>query len=207
MKLLTTLMMLVLVTALAGPLYAAGNGADSPQSLYLRAGKEERSGSAAIAREIYESIIDRFPESEFAVKANDRLLALPTAKQKAVSAPSRDIEKIFSPPPAAPLPADPLLSRGVEAARLKARAEVVRREEYDRLRRDGETKEGRKYIQAKRSTIEAAWRQGADRKVVEEFGMNVDELTAKLELICKEAGVKGECSEEALLRLVPAKAE
>jgi len=207
MKLLTTLTMLALVAALAVPLYAADTAADSPQSLYLRAGKEERAGSAAKARELYESIIDRFPESDFAVKANDRLLAMPTAKGQADGAPSREKEKIenlFSPPPPAPLPADPLLRRGVEAARARARAEVVRREEYDRLKRADETREGRKYIQAKRTAMEAAWSQGADSKVVEEFGMSLDELAAKLERICKEAGVKGECSEGALLRLAPA---
>jgi len=207
MKLLTGLTMLALLTALTVPLYAADNAVDSPQSLYLRAGKEERAGSAAKAREIYESIIDRFPESEFAVKANDRLLAMPATAKKPVSGPAKEIEKIeklFSPPPAAPLPADPLLSRGVEAARLKARAQVVRREEYARLKRGDEIREGSKYIQAKRPAKEAEWRQGADSKVVEEFGMSLDELSAKLELICKEAGVKGECSEEALMRLAPA---
>jgi len=207
MKLLTILMMMALVTALAVPLYAADTAVDSPQSLYLKAGKEERAGSAAKAREIYESIIDRFPESEFAVKANDRLLALPTAGQKATGAPSQEmgkIEKIFSPPPPGPLPADPLLRRGVEAARAKARAEVVRREEYERLKRGDEARDGRKIIRANSTAKEAEWSQGADSKVVEEFGMSLDELAAKLAVICKEAGVKGECSEEKLLRLAPA---
>jgi len=211
MKVLTGLTMLALATALTVPLYAADNGADSPQSLYLSAGKEERAGSAAKAREIYENIIDRFPESEFAVKANDRLLALPAAEKKPVSGAAKEIEKIeklFSPPPAAPLPADPLQRRGVEAARLKDKAQVVRREEYDRLKRGDETRVGSKYIQANRPAKEAEWRQKADTKVVEEFGMSLDELSAKLELICKEAGVKGECSEEGLMRLTPtAKAE
>jgi len=204
MKLLTILMMMALVTALAVPLYAADTAVDSPQSLYLKAGKEERAGSAAKAREIYESIIDRFPESEFAVKANDRLLALPTTGQKAVDAPTGGFEKLFSPSPAAPLPADPQLRRGVEAARAKARAEVVRREEYERLKRADDARDGSKLIKANRSAKEAEWRQKADSKVVEEFGMSLDELAAKLAVICKEAGVKGECSEEKLLRLAPA---
>jgi hypothetical protein len=158
----------------------------------------------AKAREIYESIIDRFPESDFAVKANDRLLALPANGKKATgSQPGavEKVEKLFAPPPAAPLPAEPLLRRGVEAARLKAKATVVRREEYDRLKRGDEAREGRKLVQAKRSDMETAWRQGADSKVVEEFGMSLDEITAKAEAACKEAGVKGECSEEAFYRL------
>jgi len=195
--------MLAMATALTVPLYAA----DSPQSLYLSAGKEERAGSAATARVIYESIIDRFPESEFAVKANDRLLAMPAAGQKPAGGPVKELEKIeklFSPPPTAPLPSDPLLRRGVEAARIKAKARVVYREEYDRLKRGDEAREGSKYIMARRPEKEAEWRQGAENKVVEDFGMSLDELSAKLDQICKEAGVKGECNEENLLLLSPA---
>jgi hypothetical protein len=41
------------------------------------------------ARQTYESIIDRFPESEFAVKANDRLLAItPPTSARPVAAPA-----------------------------------------------------------------------------------------------------------------------
>ena len=82
MKLAKSLIIITALIALALPLHAGEPSADSPQSLYLQAGKEERSGSSVTARAIYESIIDRFPESEFAVKANDRLLLLPPAKQK-----------------------------------------------------------------------------------------------------------------------------
>lgn len=198
------LILLLAIICLAAPLHAGQTIPDSAQSLYLRAGKEERSGSMAKAREIYESIIDRFPESDFAVKANDRLLALPATGQKAVSGPAQEIEKIenlFTPPPSAPLPSDPLLRRGVEAARLQSRAAVVLREEYDRLKRGDETREGHKQIQANRPAKEAGWRQGADRKVVEEFGMTLEEITARAESACKEAGVIGECSEEAFYNL------
>ena len=78
---------------------------------------------------------------------------------------------------------------------------MVRREEYDRLKRGDEAREGRKLVQAKRFDMEAAWRQGAARKVVEEFGMTLDEITARAEAACKEAGVTGECNEEAFRRL------
>ena len=198
------LILLLALICLAAPLHAGQTTPDSAQSLYLQAGKEERSGSMAKAREIYESIIDRFPESDFAVKANDRLLALPASGKKAVGEPAgpvEKVEKLFSPPPAAPLPSDPLLRRGVEAARLKSRAVVVSREEYDRLKRGDETREGHKYFQANRPAKEAGWSQGADRKVVEEFGMTLDEITARAETACKEAGVTGECNEEAFRRL------
>jgi len=96
------------------------------------------------------------------------------------------------------------LRRGVEAARIKAKARVVYREEYDRLKRGDEAREGSKYIMARRPEKEAEWRQGAENKVVEDFGMSLDELSAKLDQICKEAGVKGECNEENLLLLSPA---
>jgi len=207
MKLLITLLLLTMTTVLTVPVYAVDSAADSPQSLYLKAGKEERAGSAATAKAIYESIIDRFPESEFAVKANDRLLAMPPIGQKPKSGPAKEIEtveKLLSPPEAAPLPTDPLLRRGIEAARLKSRGEIVAREEFDRLKRADEVREGHKGIQTRRAEKEPEWRQEANRKVTEEFGMTLEEMTVKLDLICKEAGVKGECSEESLLRLAPA---
>jgi hypothetical protein len=63
--------------------------ADTPQSLYLKAGREERQGETVRARQTYESIIDRFPESEFAVKANDRLLAItPPASARPAATPA-----------------------------------------------------------------------------------------------------------------------
>jgi hypothetical protein len=198
------LIFLFALICLAATLHAGQTTSDSAQSLYLQAGKEERSGSTAKARETYESIIDRFPESDFAVKANDRLLAMPANGKKATGGqPSavEKVEKLFTPPPTAPLPTEPLLRRGVEAARLKSRAAVVRREEFDRLKRGDETREGHKLIQANRPAKEAEWRQGADRKVVEEFGMTLEEITARAETVCKEVGIIGECSEEAFYKL------
>lgn len=53
---------------------SAMNGKD-PQAMYLAAGKYEREGDSYSARKVYEQIIDRFPSSPFAAKANDQLLA------------------------------------------------------------------------------------------------------------------------------------
>lgn len=50
------------------------DGSD-PQKMYLAAGTYVRSGDEAKAKQIYEAIIERFPDSDFAVKANDQLLA------------------------------------------------------------------------------------------------------------------------------------
>jgi hypothetical protein len=49
--------------------------AKDPQAMYLAAGKYEREGDSYSARKVYEQIIDRFPSSPFAAKANDQLLA------------------------------------------------------------------------------------------------------------------------------------
>lgn len=53
-----------------------------PQFIYLQAGKAERSGGLQTqgeyfsAKELYEALIDRYPGSPFAAKANDQLLAI-----------------------------------------------------------------------------------------------------------------------------------
>lgn len=53
----------------------AAMNAKDPQAMYLAAGKYEREGDAYNARKVYEQIIERFPSSPFAAKANDQLLA------------------------------------------------------------------------------------------------------------------------------------
>jgi len=186
---------------LAAPLHAGQTTPDTPQSLYLQAGKEERSGSGAKAREIYETIIDRFPESEFAVKANDRLLALPPAKQKAESAPAPSPLPVFTAKPSRPLPSEPLLRRGVEMARMKTKAEAVRRQELEREREFYNVKEGHRINRSVLAEKEAQWQKAADRKVLDEFGMSLDEMGEKLRQLCSEAKVTGECSEEAFYLL------
>ncbi len=189
--------------SLAAPLHAAPASPDTPQGLYLQAGKEERSGSMAKAREIYESIIDRFPESEFAVKANDRLLTLPPVKQKPESAPTTTPLTILAPAAEKPLPADPLLRRGVEMARMKTRAETVRRHALERERELFNIHEGHRVNRGVLAENESKWQKEADQKVVDEFGMTLDEMRARLGQICEEAKVKGECGEEGFYLLSP----
>lgn len=203
MKLAKSFALIGALISLASPLHAAQVTPDTPQGLYLQAGKEERSGSGARAREIYESIIDRFPESEFAVKANDRLLSLPSAKQKSEGAPPSSPLTILAEKPSRALPTDPLLRRGVEMARMKSRAETMRRHELERERELFFTREGHRFNRNVLSENEAKWKKAAERKIIDEFGMTTEEMGERLKQICNEAKVKGECGEEALYLLSP----
>lgn len=69
--------------------------AKSAQGLYLDAGKAQRSGSVSInnieysASELYERIIEKFPKSEYAVKASDQLNAMGRTNQQAGAARDR----------------------------------------------------------------------------------------------------------------------
>ena len=183
----------------------AAEPAINPQALYLQAGKEERSGSAAKAREIYETIIDRFPESDFAVKANDRLLAMPAAAKAPADAQSvATAPDLFAPAPEKPLPDDPKLRKAVEAARLKAKAEITAREEFLRLKRIDYVREGRKQNRSQLLGKEALWQQAAERKVVEQYGQPLGEISSRLDAACKEAGFAAGCSEEDLMLKAPA---
>lgn len=187
------------VITLATTVHAAS---ETAQSLYLQAGKEERSGNQTKARETYEKIIDNFPETEFAVKANDRLLALPNTRQRAVeTVPAESPLSLLNPAPAKPLPLSPTLRKWVEAVRLKAEAETVSREEYERLKRVDEARDGHKLTRAKIADKEKSWEKGAADKVVKELGSTLEEIAARAETACREAGVKGECNEESLNRL------
>jgi hypothetical protein len=51
----------------------AKSGRD-PAPIYLLAGEFERKGSTTRANDLYQILIDKFPRSELAIKANDRLL-------------------------------------------------------------------------------------------------------------------------------------
>lgn len=46
-----------------------------PQQIYIAAGKYESKGMSSKASELYNAIIDRFPDSQWAVKASDQLSA------------------------------------------------------------------------------------------------------------------------------------
>lgn len=54
---------------------------DDPQKIYLAAGAFSRKGEDSKARQIYEAIIERFPDSDFAVRANDQLMATMRASE------------------------------------------------------------------------------------------------------------------------------
>jgi hypothetical protein len=172
-----------------------------PQLLYLQAGKEERSGSAIKAREIYETIINSFPESDFAVKANDRLLAMPGAvKAPAEGKPAVTETGLFAPAPEKPLPDDPKLRKAVEAARLKAKAEVTAREEFERLKRVDYAREGRRQNKSRMPDKEALWQQAAERMVMEKYGLTLGEMSSRLDAACKEAGFAPACNEDELVK-------
>jgi len=198
MKSARPLVILAALICLSAPLHAGQTPTDSPQKLYLQAGKEERSGSLDVARRIYESIIDQYPESDFAVKANDRLLALqPAPPRKAEKAAEQPVIELLAPKPAKPLPAEPLLRQGVELARKKAQAETVIRHELERQREAYLVYEGHRVNRGILAEKEARWRVAAEQKVLAQFGMSLDEMGEKLRGLCKEAQVKGECNEEA----------
>ena len=48
--------------------------ARDPQAMYLAAGRLERNGQSTKAQQVYERLIERFPSTTWAVKANDQLL-------------------------------------------------------------------------------------------------------------------------------------
>lgn len=53
----------------------------SPQKMYIEAGIQERKGYTSNANKLYEAIIDRFPKSDFAVKASDKLTSANRAER------------------------------------------------------------------------------------------------------------------------------
>jgi hypothetical protein len=87
----------------------------------------------------------------------------------------------------------------VAAARLKAKAEVTAREEFERLKRVDYVREGRRQSRNQIADKEASWRQSAEKKVVEKHGMPFSEISSRLDAACKEAGFTAGCSEETLM--------
>jgi hypothetical protein len=55
----------------------------SPQQLYLEAGKLERNGDSYKSKMIYNYIVDNYPDSDFAVKASDKLTSASRAENEA----------------------------------------------------------------------------------------------------------------------------
>lgn len=170
--------------------------ADSPQALYLQAGKLERQGESGKAKAVYETIIDRFPTSEFAVKANDRLLELVKPVRGPEPAPSAALP-FLAPPTPLPLPTDPVKRRGAELARLYAKAEHLRDEEYARNLHAFENRYGRRYNRSELADRQKEWDRRADERVTKELGMSLIEIRGKLDAACRDAGIAGVCDEKA----------
>lgn len=64
----------------------------SPQAMYLAAGSYDRAGETQRANQIYEKIIASFPESTWAVKANDQLIATKRVNDASAAASQRQYE-------------------------------------------------------------------------------------------------------------------
>lgn len=223
MKKPSIILIIMLSITIAGVARAEAT-ADTPQALYLKAGKEERQGESAKARQTYESIIDRFPDSEFAVKANDRLLAISplsptppaTAPVEAVTAapvqtppqpaaaapasPAITLPPFLAPETPAPLPDDPTKRQGVELARLYNKARSIYDSEFSRREFAFTTQYGHRYNHMERSRKEKEWRAAADDKVRKELGLSVEEIRLKLQQACDAAGITGTCDEKAFRR-------
>jgi len=194
------------------------------QSLYLQAGKQERQGETAKARETYELIIDRFPDSDFAVKANDRLLILPglpapppvpapvaapipspasaPAATPATSPvkPAIGIDALLAPAELKPLPTDPLKRRAVELARQLQKAQIIRREEISQRQRTFTTQYGRRYNRATLADEQVRWEIEAEQKVRSEIGRSQGEIEQELATVCGQLGLPPKCSEDEITR-------
>ncbi|MBI5656518.1 MAG: hypothetical protein HZC44_06760 [Geobacter sp.] len=165
---------------------AAESAPESPQSLYLQAGKLERQGNTQQAQTIYESLIDRYPASEFAVKANDRLLQLlaPVAATDAKPAPIT----------AKSLPAvnDPK-RRGRMLFELKQRAAKIFSDEKQSKFYAYSTLHSHRYNRGELRDKEIEWDKAAEEKVRKELGMGSDEIDRAIEEICQQLKVSGKC--------------
>jgi hypothetical protein len=253
MKNLCILLAVIMSLSVAAFVHADA-GADTPQSLYLKAAKEERQGETAKACQTYETIIDRFPDSEFAVKANDRLLTIsprtlsPAATPPAVTIPPQPLAQpapqpvpqaaqqplpqaapqpapqaapqpapqgapqagsqppgalviplpsLLTPDAPAPLPADPVKSRGVELARQYQKARYIHDTEYERREFAFTTQYGHRYNRADLSRKQKEWQKSADDRVMKELGMSLKDARLKLYQACVDAGITGTCDEDA----------
>jgi hypothetical protein len=190
----------------------------TPQAMYLQAGKLERHGEMAKARETYERLIDQFPASEFAVKANDRLLALPAlvaappplpaaAPTAVPSVPPHQqptgIDALLKPQEPKPLPVDPLKRRGVELARRYQQAKAVYKDEIDRRQATQTTLAGHRVNRSVLADQQKAWERAAAERVRALFGNDLDTLKQQVQAVCDEARIAGECNEDAFIGTAP----
>jgi hypothetical protein len=168
---------------------ADGTPAETPQALYLQAGKMERQGNVVRARELYESLVDRYPTSDLAVKANDRLLEL----LKPTSATADEEKKPIK--LEAPLPDDPVRRRGVELARLYRKAAKLRDDEINSRTYAFTTRYAHKYSRSDLASKQKEWEAGADARVRRELGISLEEIQRELTEICRQLGITGSCEE------------
>ena len=178
----------LLIGTMTSPLCASDTtSAESVQALYLKAGKLERTGEIVQAREIYESIIERYPATDFAVKANDRLLVL--IKPAPVAAGLAEAK--------ASLPSDPVKRRGAELAETYQKAVQLREGELNRLFDEYTTVWGHKYNRATLAELQDSWEKKADQKVLQTVGMSLEEIQKRMNAACKDAGITGPCTVES----------
>jgi hypothetical protein len=164
----------------------AVTGGDTPQAIYLQAGKLERQDQPAKAKELYETLIDRFPASEFAVKANDRLLDM--------------LKGTLPAPPAKPVPpqaAEPK-ARARELLSMHKKALDIADKEWQRLSHKFFNLYGHRVNRGELRDQEAEWDKVAEEKVRKELGMGTADIRSKLEEACRELGITGTCDESAL---------
>ena len=196
----------LLLFSLSVPCFANETASgETAQSLYLKAGKLERQGEASKAREAYESVIDRFPASEFAVKANDRLLQLglptqpqPASPQQAQPAPpakTSEEPSLFAPASLPPLPTEPAKRRVAELSRQYKDASHTRSEEYNRHQGKFTTRFGHQFSRRDLADQQEKWNKLADEKVVKEYGMSLADMRKKLDAACQAAGLAAGCDE------------
>jgi hypothetical protein len=157
--------------------------AETAQSLYLQAGKAERQDQQAKAKELYEAIIDRFPTSELAVKANDRLLQMMTPQAPA--------------PKPAPVVVDPK-GKARELLTQKKKAADIWDKERRRLSLAFFNRYDHRFNRSELRELEAEWDRAAEAKVREELGMGTAEIQAKFDDACRNLGITGTCDEKAL---------
>lgn len=178
----------------------------TPQALYLQAGKLERQGEISRASDIYEKVITLFPESEFAVKANDRLLLLSAtpatrpAQQEPAPLPQPQkpvsgLERLFTPSPLPPLPDEPRTRRAVELARRHQQAREIRDNEMSRQLAKFTTQYGHRYSRAKFAEQQQTWESETAQKIKAEIGQDINEIELELNNACAGLGLPARCSE------------
>jgi hypothetical protein len=183
---LTTLLTILIASTTLAADQPATTGGETPQAIYLQAGKLERQGQQAKARDLYETLIDRFPASEFAVKANDRLLDM--------------LKGTPTEPPAKPVPAPAAepKARARELLAMHKKALDIADKEWRRLSYTFFNRYGHRVNRGELREQEAEWDKAAEEKVRKELGMGSAEIKDKLDEACRELGIAGTCDENAL---------